>query len=83
MSDESPELPKGVKLPYRYKRNSAGRKWFIDGARDGAANRPFAHNDDEAFVQQHGQAALTAYSEGYNEGQAARHDALSDKFNPQ
>lgn len=72
MSREASELPEGVKVPQRHKRKPNLRQQFPEGARDGAASRVFAHNDEQVFAQQHGQAEVTAYAGGYNEGRAAR-----------
>jgi hypothetical protein len=82
MSRQASELPEGVKIPQRYRRKPNLRRRFMEGARDGAANRAFAHNDEQAFTQQHGQAEATAYAEGYNEGRAARNDARIDTAGP-
>ncbi len=65
-------LPDGIRWPQKYRRAPKCLPWFIQGARDGVAGRAFGHNGQAAFVRRHGQAALTAYAEGYNEGRAAR-----------
>jgi hypothetical protein len=83
MSDDSARLPEGVTLPPKFARKANTRRRFIEGARDGVANRAFAHADEQAFVRRYGQAAFTAYAEGYNEGRAALNTASIDRRNNQ
>ena len=71
MSKDPHHLPDGVRLPQKYRHAPVFQAWFVEGVEDGAAGLAFRHHAEAAFVARHGQAALTAYAEGYNEGRAA------------
>jgi hypothetical protein len=81
MSDDSSQLPEGMTIPPKFARKASTRRRFIEGAREGAAGRSFAHADEKAFIQRYGQREFSAYASGYNEGRAARNIASIDRRN--
>lgn len=65
---ESHQLPKGVKVPRRFRRTVKAKKWWIAGFRDGSENLDKKAKED----LQQDEDALRAYGEGYEVGYLRR-----------
>ena len=65
------KLPDGVTLPKKYTRTVTARRYFIEGAQDGAAGRPVQY-DEWSLITTQGLAAWNAYLDGHNAGKAIR-----------